>query len=131
MKLSTTGSIFVHGDKNRLQRLVMRTNGKMLDNQRFSVAMKSKKVKQYSAIPFLFHCRYGRVEGGYQVHYFTTLTLWGYLRLLLGIAVIGWLAYRQPMSPYAIYGFSGAVYCLNHIIQRRHCVAQFEAEYQK
>lgn len=127
----TARSVFVHGDKARLQKLVTRTNGKMLANQRFSVVMKSEKIKQYSAIPFLFHCSYKRVDGGYHIQYFTTLTLWGYLRLLLCAACIGWLVSRQQLSPYAIYGLCAALYCINHIIQRRHCVAQFEAEYRK
>lgn len=131
MKFFTARSVFVHGDKNRLQKLVTRTNGKMLDNQRFSVVIRSEKVKRYSAIPFLFHCSYERAEGGYQVQYFTTLTLWGCLRLLLSVAVIAWLAHQRQLNPYAIYGFCGAVYSVNHIIQRRHCVKQFEEAYRK
>lgn len=83
------------------------------------------------AIPFLFYCKYEKREDGYQIRYFTSLSVFGFLRLLLCFAVIGWIVYQQRLNLYAAYGILGLLCCINHFVQRSHCIKQFEAEYQK
>ena len=122
---------FFAGNRDRLHRCVQRENGKMLNDQRFSVVLKSDKVKRHTAIPFRFYCQYEKCEGGYNIRYFaapTWICIAGFLLCLTGLGLYS--DYRQ-WNPFISCGLF-TLFCFpSYFIQRSQCIRLFKAICQK
>lgn len=127
MNIPFCGSVLVPVDKNRLYKLVTRNNGSMRKNQRFSLVLKSKAVKEHLALPFQFHCSYYKEESGYRVRWFTFLSGWGLLRLLIGIVLVGALIVWRQLDLWPVFGACSLLYLINFFVQLNRCRKQFLA----
>ena len=96
------------GNKERLHRFVQRANGKMLGNQRFCVNLKDKRVK--CAFSLRFHCRYQKVDDGYEILYFITPILFDLVCSAVLLALLCWLLWQKQINPYFTLGF-GLIAC--------------------
>ena len=122
---------FFAGNKDRLHRAVQRENGKLLKDKRFSVVLKSTKVKRHTAIPFRFHCNYEKCEDGYTIRYFAVPTWIYFVGFLLCLAVMGFYSYYRQWNPFISCGLF-VLFCFpNYFIQRSQCIRLFEAICQK
>lgn len=127
----SSNQIIFKGNIERLQRLVHRENGKMLENQRFYVDVKDDKLKQHHAIPFRFHCRFRKAENGYLIRYFITPTPFGFVRMAILFALLCVMVQWRQLNPFITYGFLAVAYLINYLSQRAQCVRQFIAECSK
>ena len=124
-------TVFFSGNKDRLHRSVQRENGKMLENQRFSVTFKSNKVKRHMAIPFRFHCEYEKCEGGYNIRYLAVPTLLHFIGFLLCLVFLGFYFDYRQWNPFISCGLF-LLFCVpNYFIQRSQCIRLFEEVCQK
>ncbi len=123
--------VFMEGSKEKLQRFVQRTNGKMSDGQRFYVDVKDKKLKQHRAFPFRFYCRFQKVDKGYEIRYFIMPTIFGVVRLGAAVVFLFLLLCQNKVNPYLAGGCFMILYFFNLFAQRAQCVRQFVAEFGK
>ena len=124
-------TVFFAGNKDRLHRYVRRENGKLLQDQRFSVILRSNKVKGYTAIPFCFYCKYQKCDNGYNIQYFAIPTLLYLVCFLLCVVFLGLYFYHRQWNPYISCGMF-VLFCIpNYFIQRSQCIRLFGAACQK
>ena len=124
-------NVFFDGNLDRLHRCVRREKGKLLKNQRFTMILKSKKVRRLSAIPFCFRCRFQKCENGYHILYYLIPAWSHFLWFLLAIAIVGVYAYYRQWDFFVACGLFTLLCVPSYFIQRSQCILLFEAICQK
>ncbi len=123
--------IFVEGSKEKLHRFIQRSNGKMLESQRFRVDLKDNKLKRQRAFPFRFHCSYQKADCGYDIRYCVTPTPVGFVRVGIWLGLLSLLICQNRVNAILVGGTLMILYLMNLSSQRSHCISQFVTELDK
>ena len=121
-------TVFFAGNKERLKKTVRNAKGKMLSEQRFSVLVHDRTIRQHGlllrAFQFRIHCCFQKKGNGYEIGYFVTPNWWTIVRII--VFIILWLVLYQKAKSVYLTIFVFLLLLVNFVRQGIHCTKQFE-----
>ena len=121
--------VFFEGTKDRLHRFIQRQNGKLIDDQRFTVVYRIKSRR--GAHTQCVRGQYKKAENGYDIHYFVLPTIWNVSESLLLMALVGIIYHYIQEDPTALYIMIVLFGIAGYFVQRARCIRKFEADCKK